>query len=399
MSISPSDIGAIDAHYYDGRSSRRQAARLRLSGGRLYLAGDWGLREAPLATVEISEPMGSAPRTLRFGDGAYCEVADQNGFAAMLAAAGHREPLSVRLHARWGIVLGALGGVLFAVVATYLWLLPALADYMAPRLPAALVSAVSQATLDSLDRHVLQPSTLPPQRQLEVRRRMQAFAAAAGLPPYRLHFRDAGKDLPPNAFALPDGDIVIFDSLLQTLDDDEALAVFAHELGHVAHHHGMRMLIQNAVVSSAVAIYLGDISSLVAGLSAAMLQANYSQDFESEADRYAATALQRNDRSPLLLASALEKLQAAARAQRRAAAAKAAGKTAETAPVPNAEDKTGKAAKPAPTDTPATQEPGWLARRFASHPSVAQRIAALKALAQTAGPVGAGGTGSSGGAD
>lgn len=387
MSISPSDVGAIDAHYYDGRSSRRQAARLRLSGGRLYLAGNWGLREAPLATVEISEPMGSAPRTLRFGDGAYCEVTEHAAFAALLAAAGHREPLSVRLHARWGIVLGALGGVMIAVLVAYLWLLPALADFIAPRLPASLVGTLSQATLDSLDRHVLQPSTLPPQRELAVRQRMQDFAAAAGLPPYRLHFRDAGKDLLPNAFALPDGDIVIFDSLLQTLDDDEAIAVFAHELGHVARHHGMRMLIQNAVVSSAVAIYLGDISSLVAGLSAAMLQANYSQDFESEADRYAAQALRRNDRSPLLLASALAKLQAAARAQGRAAAAQAAGKAGtETAPAP------GDTPKPAPAE----QAPSWLARRFASHPSVAQRIAVLRALAQTTAPAG---PASPGGAD
>lgn len=370
----------IDVDYYDGRSSRRLDARLRLSHGRLFLAGDWGLREAPLEQVEISEPMGDAPRTLRFTDGAYCEIGDRAKFAAMLAAAGHKDALSVRLHRRWSIVLGALGGVIAAVFAAYVWLLPAVADYLAPRVPDRFVSAVSQASLDSLDLHVLQPSKLPPQREVEIRRRMESFAAKVGLPGYRLNFRNTDKALPPNAFALPNGDIVIFDSLLDTLSDDEAIAVFAHELGHVARHHGMRMLIQNAVVSSVVAIYLGDVSSLVAGLSAAMLQANYSQDFETEADRYAAAALQRDGRSPLLLASALEKLQVAAHTRRKEDN-NTDNEGANTHGTADDTDAKEKASAEAPSARKPAGEPGWFQRRFASHPSVPQRIAALKAMA------------------
>jgi Zn-dependent protease with chaperone function len=233
-----------------------------------------------------------------------------------------------------------------------LWLLPAAADALAPRLPEALVAGVSDATLDSLDRHFLKPSALPPERKVDIGRRMAAFAAQGKLPAYKLHFRAGGEKMPPNAFALPNGDIVILDSLLDKLSDDEALAVFAHELGHVAHRHGLRMLIQSAVVSTAAAVYLGDVSSLAAALSTAMLQANYSQDFESEADRYAAVALQRSGRSPMLLAGALEKLEAAATEMPK-------GKKSDA--------------------TKSRSEESWLERRFSSHPSIARRAEALRA--------------------
>lgn len=344
----------LAAHFYDGKSSRRQAAVLRLSQGRLYLAGDWGMREAGLGEVEISEPMGSAPRTLRFADGAYCEVADTHAFAALLDAAGHREPISVRLHKRWSVVVGAMLSIVALVIASYIWLLPALADFVAPRLPAAFSAQLSKASLDSLDRHILQPSALPPQRELALRRQMADFASASKLPAYTLHFRTA-RDMPPNAFALPSGDIVILDSLLAILDDEEALAVFAHELGHVEHQHGLRMLIQSAVVSTAAAVYLGDISSLAAALATATLQANYSQAFENEADRYAAVALKRNRRSPLALARALEKLEAAAQTEHK--------------PTPDNSEQVPK--------EPASNFGRWLS----SHPSIAERVALLQAQA------------------
>jgi Zn-dependent protease with chaperone function len=339
----------IGAHYYDGKSSRRHTAVVTLDpGGRFLVAGEWGRREAGLNEIKVSEPMGSAPRTLRFADGAYCEIADVQRLAILLATAGHREPLSVRLQRRWGAVLLSLVGIAAAVVAGYIWLLPAAADYIAPRIPDAVVASLSTASLASLDEHVLNPSALSAQKKKEISQRMADFAARQNLPAYKLNFRAAPKAMPPNAFALPDGNIVIFDSLLDTLDDDEALAVFAHELGHVAHRHGLRMLIQGAVVSTVAAVYLGDLSSLVAALSTAMLQSNYSQAFESEADLYAAQALKRNGKSPLLLVSALDKLQAAAR------------------PKAGAKDK---------------RASGWFERLFSSHPSVARRSAALKALA------------------
>ncbi len=43
--------------------------------------------------------------------------------------------------------------------------------------------------------------------------------------------------------------IVFFDTLLETLDDNEVEAVLAHELGHFKHHHVRKGLILNAVIT------------------------------------------------------------------------------------------------------------------------------------------------------
>lgn len=347
MSMSASDV-VLAAHYYDGKSSRRLSAQLSWADSHFHLSGAWGSRSFTAAEVEIAEPLGQAPRLIRFADGAYCEVADLPAFAVLLQRAGQRDSLSVRLHRRWSLVGSALFGVGAIVVATYVWLLPALAGYLAPRVPDAVTTHLSQSALNSLDAHLLAPSALPAQREIEIRRHMAAFATQAGAPAYRLHFRAAPKAMPPNAFALPSGDIVIFDNLLTLLDDDEAIAVFAHELGHVAHHHGLRNMLQSAVVSTLVGLYLGDLSSAAAALAAASLEANYSQAFETEADSYGADLLKRGGSSPQALATALEKLE------------RAAGDKKDSQPA---------------------REENWFTRLFSSHPSTVRRIDTLRQLA------------------
>jgi Zn-dependent protease with chaperone function len=53
----------------------------------------------------------------------------------------------------------------------------------------------------------------------------------------------------------------------------------------------MRQLIQSTVVSVAAAVYLGDVSTLIAGLTALVLESRYSRQFEMEADAYAGRLL------------------------------------------------------------------------------------------------------------
>lgn len=114
----------------------------------------------------------------------------------------------------------------------------------------------------------------------------------------------------PNAFALPNGDVVIFDQLIRLAEnDDEVAGVIAHELGHVAHRHGLRQLIQSSVVSFVVGIYLGDVSSVAASLGALVLESRYSREFEFEADAYAARTMVAAGRGTEPLAAMLERLE------------------------------------------------------------------------------------------
>src|SRR6266568_1634530 len=199
----------LAAAFFDGRSSRRHEARLTLRDGELCVEGAFGGRREPLATLVVSEPLGGAPRTVRFADGAFCEVADHAGLAALLASAGLTDsPLHVA-HRRWRWALGALAGVAATVAAVYVWVLPWLADIVAPRLPETVVEAISENALRVLDTQVLAPSRLPAAHQQAIAARLAALEARVGpLPRHRLQFRAAPR-LGPNALALPDGELVL----------------------------------------------------------------------------------------------------------------------------------------------------------------------------------------------
>lgn len=303
---------AIGVRFYDGTTARRHAATLDVVGGEWVVAGDFGRRTARVGELTVSEPMGAAPRLLTWPDGAYCEIADGAGLAALLAQAGQRGSAVVGLQRRWSTALTALAGIAAALALTYLYLLPWAAARLAPAIPPTVNEAISRNVLATLDQHVLSPTNLAPARQQAIARRFAEVAARLpAAPAYRLHFRAAPR-LGPNALALPSGDIVVFDALVALADNDDQIAgVLAHELGHVAHHHGMRQVIQSAVVSFVVGIWFGDVSSLAASLGALVLESRYSREFEAEADLYGGRALLAAGASPLALATMLERLAAA----------------------------------------------------------------------------------------
>jgi len=103
----------------------------------------------------------------------------------------------------------------------------------------------------------------------------------------RVQFRGGG-DIGANAFALPDGTVVFTDEIVHLAhNDDELLAVFAHEIGHVKYRHGLRATIQGSVLSFAVGMLVGDVSAaadMLAALPLLLTTSSYSRDFEREAD-------------------------------------------------------------------------------------------------------------------
>ncbi|MGE5466392.1 MAG: M48 family metallopeptidase [Ignavibacteria bacterium] len=334
----------IPAAYFDGRTSKRHAVTLQAGPHGLAVQGD-ATRIEPAGRIAVSEPIGGAPRTLRFTDGAFCEVAQGPELDALLAALGHRDGAVVRWQSRWRSALAAVVIVAGLLGAGYRWALPWAAAAVAPHLPPAAVATLSEQVLQALDQRALMPSRLPKERQAQIEREFRQMAAAdPAIAPGRLLFRHGGM-VGPNAFALPDGRIVLLDELAELAPDEDALlAVLAHELGHATYRHGVRQLLQSSVVAIVVAGYLGDVSTMISGLGALLLESNYSRGFELEADAYGAGLLRASGRSPAKLAEMLETLEAAY-----------ARRNGETA---------------APTGD-------WLS----THPETAERAARLRALA------------------
>jgi predicted Zn-dependent protease len=128
---------------------------------------------------------------------------------------------------------------------------------------------------------------------------------------YKLEFRNAPA-FGANAFALPGGTIVITDNMVKLAQSpEEALAVLAHEIGHVELRHTLRSVLQNSAVAILAATITSDAASLsvaVAGLPVLLVNTKYSRDFESAADEYAFTLLKEKGYSPAAFASIMERL-------------------------------------------------------------------------------------------
>ena len=107
-----------------------------------------------------------------------------------------------------------------------------------------------------------------------------------------------------NAFALPDGTIVVTDSLAKLLDEQEMVAVLAHEKAHVVLRHGVRSIFNNIGTIAFVSFVFGDITIL----GEILLTSHFSRDFEREADIYAAEYTEEKFNKPFLVIRALEKM-------------------------------------------------------------------------------------------
>ena len=118
-----------------------------------------------------------------------------------------------------------------------------------------------------------------------------------------------------NAFAMADGSIRIYSGLMDLLTDGELRFVIGHEMGHVTKRH-IRKKIQLAYAASAVRKGIasqnnaaGEVArSLFGGLAESLINAQFSQLEEKEADDYGLLFLKKKDFEPKDAVSALNKL-------------------------------------------------------------------------------------------
>ncbi|WP_420995523.1 M48 family metallopeptidase [Cupriavidus sp. 30B13] len=369
----------VAATYFDGRSSRAHAASLSVEGRNAVLreAGGAVLRSAPLSTLRVSERVRRAPRLVTFADGAFCEVSDHAGLAALLDASGHREGWVARAQNSWRLVLLSVLGLVAALVFGYFVALPWGAGMVARSVPPALEARLGEATLASIDDGLLAASRLPAAQQ----ERIRADFAALRRPPdaghdYRILFRRGGR-LGANALALPGGAIVVTDELVTLAGTGPGLmGVLAHEAGHVAQRHGLQQILQASAVGALAAYFFGDYSSVLAGVPAAILTLRYSRDHERAADAYAVDVMQRNGLPVSAFADVLQALEAAHKQDVAAAAGDGA-----SAGAGERETKRERRSRRAAEDRGAPEDNDF----FSTHPLTRERIDALRAAARQQG--------------
>ena len=301
----------VHANYFNGRSTRVRAELLSVAGDDLLIAGEDIDLRVPFSDIDVDEQLGRAPRRLRLNDGAFCEVSDLQALNTLLASTSHRDGWVDRMQRHGPFVVSACVLCVMIAIVAYRWGLPWMAAKGARHLSPTIGSALSAQALRALEGGILMPSLIPEARRQALGTAFHAMRLPeGGTPGSTLLFRRSPQ-LGANAFTLPDGTIIVLDGLVTAIDDDQQiLAVLAHELGHAHGRHGLQMLLQSSAVGAFMTFYVGDISPLLAAAPAAVVQARYSQEFEQQADDYAAGLLLHNGMSPGLLADALEKLAA-----------------------------------------------------------------------------------------
>lgn len=353
----------LQADYFDGHSARARPVRLAVHGRVLHIDADPGADHPEALALRIPVRRISWPERQRHGARqAYLPAhgmlthADPTAWDAWARDSGVARSWLVPWMQSWRGALAATVLVLASLWGAWHWGVPALGTGIVALLPAEADRQLGDSALDSLDRDWMQPSALPAAEQQAVRDRFaQAVAVAArrpgATPPpaWTLHFRrlpapgakgKSASDQPAadkpatnksstdkpgiaNAMALPGGHIIVSDALVQLLADrpDVLVGVLGHELGHVQHRHGMRLLVQAGLVAAGSAALLGDVSAVLAGVPVLLGQAAYSRRFEFEADDAAARLMRANGSDPASFGILFERLRAARPADQRDAEA------------------------------------------------------------------------------
>lgn len=118
-----------------------------------------------------------------------------------------------------------------------------------------------------------------------------------------------------NAFAMADGTIRIYSGLMDMMNDGELLFVIGHEVGHVTKDH-VRKKMRIAYAAQAVRKGAASINnefgviarSQLGGFAEKLLNAQFSQQEEREADDYGLAFLAETGHAPSSAVSALRKL-------------------------------------------------------------------------------------------
>ena len=339
----------LTASYFDGQSAKAHTAQLQFSGDQLHIVGENIARNVKIRDVQWPERTRHGRRIAHLPGGGLVQTDDWAAWDAWQAAHGRHDSLVVKMQQSWRAVLASILLLVALLGAVYGWGLPILADVAVAATPQAIDVSLGESTLAAIDDSLMLPSQLSATEQRRIESAWQQAVdalAPAKTPRWTLVFRKSR--IGPNAFALPGGTIVMTDELVKLVDGDTQVltAVLAHELGHLEHRDGIRMLVQVAVLGSISSMLLGDFSTVLAAAPALLGQAQYSRAAEHQADVYSLRVLKAAHIAPSSMVKLFDKL----------AEQRSQGK-------PKAIEK--------PEDT-------LLGIAFASHPTDADRIAFFK---------------------
>ncbi|MCV9998675.1 M48 family metallopeptidase [Pararhizobium sp. YC-54] len=301
--------------WHPRQSSRSVPSRLDVRDGQVRAVADDGaeLASAVFSTLDISARVGSIPRRIAFPDGSLFETTDNGAIDDLQLANGRKRAGLIhgleRFHPRLLVFVVA---VFLLSGLVYRFALPVLVEVAVAVTPPVVPRLMSVSTLETLDRTVLGETKLDEGKRLAISDGFGRIAAhsARGPSAYTLNFREGGA-IGPNAFALPDGTLIITDELVTLADGDTEMlvGVLAHEIGHVELEHSLRQIYRAAGMAGLIMLIAGDVGDSVEDLlvqGGGLLALSYSRDAEAAADRHSVELMQKAGYDPAAIARFFE---------------------------------------------------------------------------------------------
>ncbi|MFZ9588074.1 MAG: M48 family metallopeptidase, partial [Crocinitomicaceae bacterium] len=252
-------LNSFEAKYFDGKSSLPQQIKVAFQndilGLQLQISRDekinWSLTDL---------------RFERFGN--LVEIRNQNyadailkvenaAFAEEFYSAMKRER-RVDIHTRLlglgllkisGIALGLLG----LIVGAYFYILPPIAEKSAALLPESFDDKIGNVFIENY----LEKVEVDTARSMQ----LEEFASQLKLKNRKSLRFTVVKSEEINAFALPNGHIVVFSGILDNMESaDELAALLGHEVSHVNGRHSTKMLCRNLAGYMLVSLLFSDVN-------------------------------------------------------------------------------------------------------------------------------------------
>lgn len=291
--------------YFNGKISKAHTAHIYPSEsvGAFVLVCDDVQAVYHAQDYEFLPSVGNAPAVLRLSDGGRIEILGKPPTWLHLTHERLFDKVS-HMERSFGWILVSLALVCGFMFGVLKFGIPLASHHIAHSLPADTLNSVgNQAESHIMD--LTTPSTLPQARQDEI---IALYDELDAHPKAKIVVRGGG-NIGANALAIPNNTIIITDELIRLSDDNhEILAVLAHEQGHLVYRHSLEQAISRLGLGVLIVVITGDASDMLLTLPTLLTTAQYSQQAEMQADKFAIDELQRLGISPAHLVSFFEKL-------------------------------------------------------------------------------------------
>lgn len=289
-------ITELHGYLYNGKTSKREQACLVINDAGLVRC-DMLLEESiHFNDINISSRVGNTARYLDFADNRRFETLNNDQVDSLCQQwKSSKTGIAHRLERNLALVAIAVIVLSIGSFATVKWGIPAASGPITTLIPTSLDKHLGKQTLALMDGNMMQESTLPVEKQQELQTLFSTLTTNDDK--LNLLFRDI-KDT-PNAFALPDGTIVMTDKLVDISENNEQLAsILLHEIAHVQERHTIQGLVRQSSLSILLILVSGDIntaSTMLVLLPTWIAKAQYSQSLEWDADTYALKQMQQRN--------------------------------------------------------------------------------------------------------